>query len=77
MTLTPQLRKISINKRASLPSSIQEPDIDFRKLVDKLQQAEITIKLEETEIIKLQYVNNIHTTTSQKNNVHDFYTELA
>ena len=40
MTLTPQLRKIAIKKRAS------HPDLDFRKLVDKLEQAEITIKLE-------------------------------
>ena len=49
MTLTPQLRKIAIKKRASHPSSIREPDLDFRKLVDKLKQAEITMKLEETE----------------------------
>ena len=38
MTLTPQLRKIAIKKRASHPSSIREPDLDFRKLVDKLEQ---------------------------------------
>ena len=31
MTLTPQLRKIAIKKRASHPSSIREPDLDFRK----------------------------------------------
>ena len=49
MTLTPQLRKIAIKKRASHPSSIREPDLDFRKVVDKLEQAEITMKLEETE----------------------------
>ena len=29
MTLTPGLRKIAIKKRASHPSSIREPDIDF------------------------------------------------
>ena len=52
MTPTPQLRKITIKKRASYPSSIREPD--FRKLVDKLEQAEITMKLEETENLKLQ-----------------------
>ena len=34
MTLTPQLRKIAIKKRASHLSSIREHDIDFRKLVD-------------------------------------------
>ena len=48
MTLTPQLRKIAIKKRPSHPSSIREPDLDFRKLVNKLEQAEITMKLEET-----------------------------
>ena len=49
MTLTLQLRKIAIKKKASHPSSIREPVIDFRKLVDKLEQAEITMKLEEAE----------------------------
>ena len=77
ITLTPQLRKIAIKKRASHPSSIREPDIDFRKLVDKLEQAEITMKLEKTENLKLQYVSNIHTTTSQINNIHESDTELA
>ena len=37
MTLTPQLRKIAIKKRASHPSSIREPNLDFQKLVDKLE----------------------------------------
>ena len=59
MTSTPQLRKIAIKKKASHPSSMREPDSGFRKLVDKLEQAEITMKLEETEFLKLQYVNNI------------------
>ena len=72
MTLTPQLRKITIKKRVSHPSSIREPDLDFRKQVDKLEQAEITIKLEETENLKLQYVNNIQTTTSQINNINEY-----
>ena len=63
MTLTPQLRKIALKKRAKHPSPIREPDIDFRKLVDKLEQAEIT--MEKTENLKLQYVNKIRTTTSQ------------
>ena len=40
MTLTPQLPKTAIKKR---------PDLDFNKLVDKIEQAEITLKLEETE----------------------------
>ena len=59
MTLTPQSRKIAMKKRASHPSSIREPDLSFRKLVDKLEQAEITKKLGETENLKLQNVNNI------------------
>ena len=49
MTFTSQLRKKAIKKRASHPSSIREPDLDFRKLVDKLEQTEITMKLEETK----------------------------
>ena len=77
MTLTPQLRKKAIKKRASHPSSIREPNINFRKLVDKIEQAEISMKLEETENLKLQYVNSIHTTISQINKVHDSDTELA
>ena len=77
MTPTPQLQKISIKKRASDPSSIREPDVDFRKPVDKLEQAEITMKLEETENLKLQYVNNIQTTTSQINNINDSDTDLS
>ena len=77
MTLTAQLRKIAIKKRASHPSSTREPDLDFRKLVDKLQQAKITMKLEERENLKLHYVNNIQTTTSQINNIHDSDTELS
>ena len=49
MTLTPQLRKTAIKKRVSHPSSIREPDINFRKLVDKLEQAEVTKNLKETK----------------------------
>ena len=77
MTLTPQLRKIAIKKRAYHPSSIRETDLDFRKLVDKLEQAEITMKLEETENLKLQYINNIRTTTTQINNIHNSDTDLS
>ena len=69
LTLTPQLMKKAIKKRASHPSSIREPDLDFRKLVDKLQQAEVTRKLEETECLKLQYVNRIETNTTHINNI--------
>ena len=52
MTPTPQLQKIVLKKKASHPSSIREPDLDFRKLVDKLEQAEITMKLEEITVYK-------------------------
>ena len=54
MSLTPQLQKIAIKKRASHPSSVREPNIDFRKLVENLEQAEITMKFEETENLKVQ-----------------------
>ena len=77
MTLRPQLRKIAIKKRASHPSSIREPDLDFRKLVEKLEQAEITMKLEETDNLKLQYVNNIQKRTTQINNIHNSDTDLS
>ena len=77
MTLTPQLRKKTIKKRASYPSSIREPDLDFRKLVDKLEQAEFTMKLEETENLKLQYVNSIQTNTSHINHINDSDTALS
>ena len=77
MTLTPQLRKTAIKKRASHPSSIREPDLDFRKLVDKLEQAEIKMKLEETENLKLQYVNRIETNTTHINNIPDSDVDLS
>ena len=77
MTLTPQLRKIAIKKRASYPSSIREPDLDFRILGDKLEQAEITMKLEETENLKLQYVNRIETNTTHINNIQDSDVDLS
>ena len=77
MNLTPQLRKIAIKKRASHLSSIREPDLDFRKLVDKLEQAEITMKLEETENLKLQYVNRFETNTTNINNIQESDTDLV
>ena len=75
MNVIPQLR--AIKKRASHLSSVRETDTDFRKLVDKLEQAENTRKLEETENLKIQNVNYIETTTSQIKIVHDSDTELA
>ena len=71
------IRKIAIKKRASHPSSIRESDLDFRKLVEKLEQAEITMKLEETENLKLQYVNRIETNTTHVNNIHDSDVDLT
>ena len=63
--------------RSSHPSSIREPDLDFRKLVDKLEQAEITMKFEETENLKLQYVNRIETNTTNINNIQESDTDLV
>ena len=77
MTLTPELRKIAIKKRASHPSSIREPDLDFRKQFDKLEQAEITMKLEETENLNLQYVNRIRANTTHINNIQDSDVDLT
>ena len=77
ITLTPQLRKITIKKRASHPSSFREPDLDFRKLVDKLEQAEIQMQLEETANLKLQYVNRIETKTPHINNTQQSDIDLS
>ena len=71
MTLTSQFKKIGIKKKASDPSSIRELEIYFRKLVNKKEPAEMTMKLEETENLKVQNLNNIHTTISQLNIIHD------
>ena len=51
--------------------------MDFRKLKDKLEQAEIAIKFEETENLKLQYENSIQTTISQISNVQNSENGLA
>ena len=67
----------SIKKRASHPSSIRDSNLDFRKLVEKLEQAEITMKLVETENLKLQYVNRNQTNTTQINNIHDSDVDLT
>ena len=77
MALTPHLGKIAIRKRASHPSSTGEPDLDLRKLVDKLEQAEVTIKFEETENFKLKYVNKFETNTTHINNIHDSDVDLS
>ena len=69
MTLTPQLRKISVEKSALHPSSLREIDIQFSKLVDKLEQAEVTLNLQETENLKLQNESNVQTTTLHKSTI--------
>ena len=45
MTLTPQLMRKAIKKKTKHPSSLRKPYIDFRKLAEKPEQAEITKKL--------------------------------
>ena len=77
MTLTPQLRKIA--KRESLTSNLISRTRHRlpKNSREKLEQAKFTMKLEETKNFKLQYVNNIHTSTSQIYNIHDSDTELA
>ena len=77
MTLTTQLRNRS-NKKESITSFLHSGTrLDLRRLVEKLEQAEITMKLKETENQKLHYVNNIQTTTSQISNTHDSDTYLS
>ena len=44
--------------------------------MDKLEQAEITMKLEETKNLKLQYVNRIETNTTHINNIQGSDTDL-
>ena len=77
MTLTPQLQEIALKKRASHPSPIREPDLDFRKLIGKLEQAEITMQLEETDNWKLYHVHSIQATTLHINTINDSDTELS
>ena len=48
------------------------------KKLEQAEKAEITVKLEETEKLKLQYANNIQTTTTtQINNIHKSDTDLS
>ena len=70
-------KKNSYKKGASHSSSTREPDLDFRNLVDKLEQAEITMKLEKTENLKLQYCNRIETITTQINNIQESDVDLS
>ena len=49
MTLTSEIRKIALKIKASHPSSIREPEKNFCKFVEKLEHAEITMKLRATE----------------------------
>ena len=56
---------------------MREPGLVFRKLVDKLEQAEVTMKLEETENLKLHIVNRIETNTTHIYNIHDSDVEFS
>ena len=47
MTLKQQLQENSISRKKNHILLIPEPDIELKKFVDKLQQTEITRKLEE------------------------------
>ena len=49
----------------------------MRKLVDKLEQAENTMKLEETEKLILRCVNNVRKSISNINNILDSDNETA
>ena len=42
------------NNKTTQKSSTRKPHIGFRKLIDKLEQAEITMELEEAEKLKLK-----------------------
>ena len=52
MVSTVELSKIAIMKKTSNHSSVCEKDIGYRKFVDKLEQTEITMKLEQTGKLK-------------------------
>ena len=69
--------RIAIKKTATYSSSVCEQEIDFRKLVDKLEQAELPMKLEETDDFELQNISNPLTFFSQINNLHDSDSKLA
>ena len=63
VTLKPQLRKIAIKREHQIHHQFENPtSILENNLVDNLEQAEITMKLERTENSKLKLVNNIQTT---------------
>ena len=49
----------------------------MRKLVDKLEQAENTMKLEESEKLILRCVNNVRKSISNINNIQDSDNETA
>ena len=77
MTLTTQFKKTAIKKRKSHPWSIRKLDIDFRKLVDKIEQAYFTTKPEKTENLKQQHAANFQTTTLHLDNFQDSDNKLA
>ena len=65
MTLTPQLRKIAIKKSIKFSINLRTRD-NFSTLS---RQAEVTMKLKDTESLKLQTTNEIQTNTSKYRNI--------
>ena len=52
--------KKNSNKEKHLTSlKVNEPELDFRKVVDKLEPAEITMELDDPENLRQQYVSYI------------------
>ena len=73
MTLTSQLRKIAIKRRASHPSSIREPDLFLRKLVDKQHEIGRNRKFKTT----ICEQRPDHYFASHINNINDSDTDLS
>ena len=65
------------NIRSLHTSSIREPDKDFRKLVDNIEQAKTAMNIEKTESLLLKQVSIIPETNSYRNNIEDRDTQLA
>ena len=63
------------NKKTAFPQTTIQPTVK-PSVAPKYSQAEITMNLEEKKNLKLHYVNNIHTSTSQLNSILDSDTEL-
>ena len=69
--------KTNSNKKSTVPSLIRETELYFRSFLDKLEQAEIVMKLKETENLKFQKVTFVQTITSLINDIKDCDYDLA